>query len=491
MLPTTMKTYNKHNCIYYIKNYNMGDIYMNKIIEGWVINLEADIERKKSVIKEFETTQVELKFFNAIKHKVGWIGCLKSHLEIISMAKSNNLDMVLIIEDDALIENIQEFNTNFSNILEHLKKNKNKWNVFHGGPNINKYSAISSIYLKEPLLFEISKCVLATFIIYNSSVYDYFLQHLNIEENKLKNSHKIDMIIYNKFNCLTTYPCLVWQKEFKSNITGEIRTDFKIIKNSRDKIFKRLVKNINFDNLLIKKYLCVILIIYSEGDEIYKYNKQIWKQYMNSNQNILSLFIMYEPNLECECKLVMEDNMLLIKGEEKLNCENILNKTKIAIEYCNNNFIFDYVVRTNISSFWIFDNLINYLQSNIYKNNIMGWELYNKKKEHFISGTSIIIPSNLISLLLTHDKIKYEADDVEISQYFISNGVNIINSMDTNKNFMHLFKFSNINSINIKLKNIQNKLDNIVYFRVKNRVDRETNDKYVMDKLFDLVYKKN
>lgn len=215
---------------------------MNKIIEGLVINLEHDKERKMYIEKEFKNTCIELKFFNAIKHKVGWIGCLKSHLEIIKLAKSNNLDMVLVIEDDAYIENLEYFNTNFPIILEYLKKNKDKWNIFHGGPNINKHSTISKIHLTEPLLFDLSKCVSATFVIYNSNVYDFFIYYLNMEENKLKSSNKIDMLIYNKFNCITTYPCLIWQKELQSNITGEIRTDLTMIKNTRDKIFKRLIK---------------------------------------------------------------------------------------------------------------------------------------------------------------------------------------------------------------------------------------------------------
>lgn len=464
---------------------------MNKIIEGWVINLEHDKERRISIEKEFENTQIKLNFFNAIKHKVGWIGCLKSHLEIIRLAKSNNLDMVLVIEDDAYIENIQYFNTNFPIILEYLKKNKYKWNIFHGGPNVNKYSTMSKVHLTEPLLFDLSKCVSATFVIYNSNIYDFFIYYFNKEENKLKSSHKIDMLIYNKFNCITTYPSLIWQKEFISNITGEIRTDITMIKKSRDKLLKRLIKNINLEEQMIKKYLCIMLIIYSEDNELYKFNKQIWKQYMNSNKNILALFVMYEPNIETEFKLIPEDNMLLIRGEEKLSCENILNKTKIAIKYCNLNYSYDYIVRTNISSFWIFDNLVNFLKSNTKTNCIQGWKLYNKNKEYFISGTSIIIPYNLISLLLTHanNEIKYEMDDVEISQYYMSNGIDIIDTMEENINFMHLFKFNNLDSIKIKLKNIEKKLNNIIYFRVKNRIDRKTNDVYTMEKLLSLVYK--
>lgn len=462
---------------------------MNYIIEAWVINLEHDVERKKSIEREFENTNIKLKFFNAIKHDVGWIGCLKSHLEIILMAKSNNFPMILVVEDDAYIENFQYFNKNFPIILEYLKKNQDKWNVFHGGPNINKHSTINNIYIKNPLLFDLSKCSLTTFIIYNSNIYDFFLKFLSKEERKLKNSHKIDMLIYNNLNCITTYPCLIWQKEFISNISGKTRTDFALIKKSRDCIFGRLTKNINQANFLVKKYLCIMLIIYSEENDVYKYNKQIWKKYMNLNSNILALFVMYKPDLDCEYMLIMDDNMLLIKGEEKLTCENILNKTKIAIGYCNLNYSFDYIIRTNISSFWIFDNLINFLKSNTKTNCIQGWKLYNKKKEHFISGTSIIIPKNLIQLLLTHKEIKHEMDDVEISQYYMSLGINIIDVMEENKNFINLFRFSNLDSINIKLKNIKNKLNEIVYFRIKNRADREINDPYVMNKLLDLVYR--
>lgn len=198
---------------------------------------------------------------------------------------------------------------------------------------------------------------------------------------------------------------------------------------------------------------------------------------------------MYEPNLNCEYKLIIDENMFLIRGEEKLSCENILNKTKIAIKYYFDNYSFDYILRTNISSFWIFDNLVNFLKSNIEKNTIQGWKLYNKKKQYFISRISIIIPYNLVHILLTHKQIKYEMDDVEISQHYMLNGIDIIDSMEKNINFMHLFKFSNLKSIDIKLKKINNNLNNIVYFRVKNRVNRKINDKYVMEKLLNIFYK--
>lgn len=58
----------------------------NFIIDGYVINLETDLERLDSIKKEFKNSCINLKIFNAIKHEKGWIGCLKSHLSLIKMA---------------------------------------------------------------------------------------------------------------------------------------------------------------------------------------------------------------------------------------------------------------------------------------------------------------------------------------------------------------------------------------------------------------------
>ena len=217
---------------------------MDKIIDGYVINLQNNIVRKEHVQNEFKNTPINLIFFNAIKHEKGWIGCLKSHLELIKYAKDNNMDMILVMEDDAYIENKESFNSTLTYIIKFLKENKNEWTIFHGGPSINKHSSIKNILFKNLLLLNISKCSLTTFIIYNSNIYDYFLNYNNIPDNNLKNSHKIDMIIYNKFNCATVFPCLIWQIETYSNITNNIRTDFKDIKKSRDILFKRLIKKI-------------------------------------------------------------------------------------------------------------------------------------------------------------------------------------------------------------------------------------------------------
>lgn len=217
---------------------------IDKIIDGYVINLEHNIERKNYIINEFQNSPIQLKFFKAIKNNVGWVGCLKSHLSLIKFAKENNMDMILVIEDDTHIENKETFNKTFIQIIEYLKANMNNWKIFNGGPNVNKHSCISNIQMQNPLLFDVSKCVLANFIIYNSNCYDFFLEFYDYPINKLKSSHKIDMLIFNKLITTTTYPCLVWQINSYSDILKFVRNDFQIMKINQNRIMKRKLKNI-------------------------------------------------------------------------------------------------------------------------------------------------------------------------------------------------------------------------------------------------------
>jgi len=141
------------------------------------------------------------------------------------------MDMILIIEDDAYIEIKSTFNSVFRCILYYLKENIHKWKIFHGGPSINKYSQISEILSQEPLLFNISQCILTTFIIYNSSTYDFFLKYYTYnDEELLHSSCPIDNIIFKNFTCTTTYPCLIWQINSFSIICNRYRKDLEQIK---------------------------------------------------------------------------------------------------------------------------------------------------------------------------------------------------------------------------------------------------------------------
>jgi glycosyl transferase family 25 len=66
----------------------------------YYINLEHRVDRKEMVEAELKTLGWEYQRFNAIKHEDGRLGCSKSHLQVLEMAKEKDLEYVVIMEDD-------------------------------------------------------------------------------------------------------------------------------------------------------------------------------------------------------------------------------------------------------------------------------------------------------------------------------------------------------------------------------------------------------
>jgi glycosyl transferase family 25 len=84
------------------------------------INLLSRPDRKQHVENQLKFIGINnANRFNAIKLTNGAIGCSMSHLKILEMAKVNNLEHVLIVEDDILFTDpslfVKQFNTFLSN----------------------------------------------------------------------------------------------------------------------------------------------------------------------------------------------------------------------------------------------------------------------------------------------------------------------------------------------------------------------------------------
>jgi glycosyl transferase family 25 len=74
--------------------------FIDKII---YINLTEREDRQKNIEEILCDVPInKVQRFNAIKDKKGYIGCTKSHIECLKLAKKNNWKNVMIIEDDAI-----------------------------------------------------------------------------------------------------------------------------------------------------------------------------------------------------------------------------------------------------------------------------------------------------------------------------------------------------------------------------------------------------
>lgn len=64
------------------------------------INLDKRKDRKEEIENELNNVDLKYERFDAIPDNFGMVGCTKSHLEVIKIAKERKLNNVLIFEDD-------------------------------------------------------------------------------------------------------------------------------------------------------------------------------------------------------------------------------------------------------------------------------------------------------------------------------------------------------------------------------------------------------
>lgn len=239
----------------------------------------------------------------------------------------------------------------------------------------------------------------------------------------------------------------------------------------------------------MENYKIIFLILDSDGDEIYNYNRFIWKQYMNSSKDIKCFFVKYKKDIENEIEYNEEENRIYVKGEEEYSCEKILGKTIKGAKFIHENYKYDFLIRTNLSTFWVFRSILRFVKKDFGSKYIIGWTVRNSNdcpNTTFISGTGIIIPSDLVPILFTLKKTKYIMDDIEISELYRENNVAIKSARDYLKTYIHKFEFNNKNSID---KFYDAVIEGFcVKFRVKSKRDRFQNDKYVLDKLLYKYY---
>jgi len=172
-------------------------------IHSYVINLDKRVDRWEVFQQHMSQDQTLLspQRISAITDKNVEFAILLSHQSIVKIAKDNNYDMVLALEDDCVLT--PDFDLRFPPILSWLKANMDKWEIFNGGPAfISGYGTKCHIVDKDLKLIQ-TDGNMTHFIIYNSSVYDKILA--------LKQGIPIDIYIHRNIKQLTTVPFLARQ----------------------------------------------------------------------------------------------------------------------------------------------------------------------------------------------------------------------------------------------------------------------------------------
>ena len=108
-----------------------------------------------------------------------------------------------------------------------------------------------------------------------------------------------------------------------------------------------------------EKYKIIILIIASGGDG-YDQFKEYWRLYMNRFSGVRSFFIYSDPTILADMHVT--NDSISHRSVESLR-PGILYKTIAAMSVCSALFKYDYIMRTNLSSFIHIPRLLMYLDA--------------------------------------------------------------------------------------------------------------------------------
>jgi hypothetical protein len=229
----------------------------------------------------------------------------------------------------------------------------------------------------------------------------------------------------------------------------------------------------------------LILIISDNHLEIYKYNKEVWRSYMNKKYNISSYFV--EFNNEDKYKYPYIDNdTIYIKGEDSF--ENIIKKTLDSMDYfMNSNIHYDFIVRTNLSCVWDFDRLNVYLESlpseNIYSGTT--GPFYNKQNYNFwfffVGGMGIIMSNDICNLLLKNRHITESFKDMDDTDIGFT-----MNTLHIPLLFIKYFEVNSITDFDEKKGIINDRKS--VFYRTKSIDNERIGESIYMRKIADIIY---
>jgi GR25 family glycosyltransferase involved in LPS biosynthesis len=214
-------------------------IYIKDFVDKiYCINLKKRRDRKLFMLHQGKEHNLNITFFDAIYNKKGWIGCLKSHLEILKMARKKKYKKILILEDDCDIK---------SDLILKEKPPKD-WEMIYLGGQVKQILEDNHFEVKEK--FYVKANILSTHaMIINHTVYDKLINLI------IKCERPIDQTYanyhYNK-KCYITNPMMIIQINGYSDIeSSEIEYNYQPVTNYIEMLEAPSIKDENGFRLLL------------------------------------------------------------------------------------------------------------------------------------------------------------------------------------------------------------------------------------------------
>lgn len=210
-------------------------------ITGHILNLEHRLDRWLEIVDRFKDIKtINLERVIGQKHPVSsTIGATQSHLDMIRMAKEQNLPYILVLEDDCLLQDPQNFDQRFTEILKWIDQHPKDWDIFNGGPTYVEPKHVQRLIKPDLPIVEITFGYTVHFVIYNHTAYDRVLS--------CPYDRVIDYHTAITGSQITTVPYLAIQAPSYSDIQN-IQTDYKHIFLSAQTIIENSLGRFQINN---------------------------------------------------------------------------------------------------------------------------------------------------------------------------------------------------------------------------------------------------
>jgi hypothetical protein len=147
---------------------------------------------------------------------------------------------------------------------------------------------------------------------------------------------------------------------------------------------------------------------------------------MKSHPDIECYFIEFSPMVFMP---TLTKDTLFVRGTESYY--NITRKTLLALEYFLSRRSYDFVIRTNLSSVWIFPRTLQFLQT-VPRSRYYGGVVLTHERVPFVSGTCILMSDDTARLLVQHKHFAYAnnlVDDADIGVALYHLGIYPVDSI--------------------------------------------------------------
>lgn len=160
---------------------------------------------------------------------------------------------------------------------------------------------------------------------------------------------------------------------------------------------------------------CLVLVISDNSHPVYDHHRTIWSSYMHQYPEIDAYFITHLPDIDTA---QTHYDTIYIPGKEELG--TILHKTVESIKFCTTKTEYDFVLRTNLSSVWLFSRFLDHLRT-LPTQNVYAGFCGNHNGIAFVSGAGCLMSIDVATQLCKSANLAYtfkQLDDVAIGATF-------------------------------------------------------------------------